>query len=146
MEPRGGILVVVHDGATRAIAESVVRRLGFVAHSAESAELVRDDLEEAPMLAIVEVELPGASGLELMRALHRDHGDTLPVILVSAERTAPLDRVAGLLVGADDYLSKPVDESELLARILRSLARSNPRRSEERRVGKECRSRWSPYH
>jgi DNA-binding NarL/FixJ family response regulator len=46
------------------------------------------------------------------------------VILVSAERTAPLDHVAGLLLGADDYLSKPFDEGELLARVRRSLSRA----------------------
>ncbi|HSG13233.1 MAG TPA: response regulator transcription factor, partial [Gaiellaceae bacterium] len=47
-----------------------------------------------------------------------------PVILVSAERTDALDRTAGLLLGADDYLAKPVDRGELLARARRSLRRS----------------------
>ena len=46
------------------------------------------------------------------------------MILVSAERTAPLDHVAGLLLGADDYVSKPFDQGELLARARRSLSRS----------------------
>jgi DNA-binding NarL/FixJ family response regulator len=124
MEGRGRILVVEHDEATRLVVSTVVRRLGFVAHAVESAELARAALDERPVLAVVEVDLPGAtSGLDLMRELHLAHGDTLPVILVSGESTAG-DRVAGLLSGADDYLSRPVDENELLARILRSLGRS----------------------
>jgi DNA-binding NarL/FixJ family response regulator len=76
------------------------------------------------VLAIVEVELPGSSsGLELLRELHVRFGDDLPVILVSAERATPLDRVAGLLLGADDYLVKPFDSGELRARMRRSLRR-----------------------
>ena len=77
-----------------------------------------------PLLAIVEVELPGpTNGLEFLRELHSEYGANIPVILVSAERTAPLDNVAGLLLGADDYISKPFDEGELLARVRRSLGR-----------------------
>jgi DNA-binding CsgD family transcriptional regulator/CheY-like chemotaxis protein len=49
-----------------------------------------------------------------------------PIILLSAERTEPSDRVAGLLIGADDYLAKPFDPDELLARARRLLARSSP--------------------
>jgi two-component system nitrate/nitrite response regulator NarL len=121
----GTILVVDHDRVTRAAAVAVVLRLDHVARAAESAEHVLEQLDdEPPALAIVEVELPGpTSGLELMRELHRAYGDDLPVILVSAERTAPLDHVAGLLLGADDYLAKPFDEGELLARARRSLSR-----------------------
>ena len=133
MELRGRILVVDHDEATRTAAASVARRLGFAVSMAPSVESARQEFDEAPDLAIVEVELPGPiSGLELMQELHRAHGDGVPVILVSAERVEPLDHVAGLLLGADDYLSKPFDEGELLARILRSLGRSDTRGSVER--------------
>jgi DNA-binding NarL/FixJ family response regulator len=84
--------------------------------------------EPAPALAIVEVELPGpTSGLELLRELHAAYGEDVPVILVSAERKTPLDHVAGLLIGADDYMAKPLDRGELLARVRRSLRRSGAR-------------------
>ena len=122
----GTILVVDHDDEVRSAAVSVAVRLGYVTRAAENAELVLERLdEERPALAIVEVELSGpTSGLELLRELHATYGQDLPVILVSAERTTPLDHVAGLLLGADDYMSKPLDRGELLARVRRSLRRS----------------------
>jgi two-component system, NarL family, nitrate/nitrite response regulator NarL len=123
---RGTILVVDHDDTTRSAAVYVAVRLGYEARAAENAELVVERLdEERPALAIVEVELPGpTSGLELLQELHEAYGDDLPVILVSAERKAPLDHVTGLLLGADDYIAKPFDRGELLARVRRSLRRS----------------------
>ena len=125
----GTILVVDHDDATRVASVDVVVRLGYRPLQAWSAELALELLdEERPALAIVEVELPGpTSGFELLRELHAAHGRELPVILVSAERTAPLDHVAGLLLGADDYVAKPFDPGELLARVRRSLDRSPSR-------------------
>jgi DNA-binding NarL/FixJ family response regulator len=124
----GTILVVDHDDAVRAAAVYVAVRLGYEVRCAEHAEFVFERLDETPpALAIVEVELPGqTSGLELLRVLHAAYGDELPVILVSAERTAPLDHVAGLMIGADDYMAKPFDRGELLARVRRSLRRANP--------------------
>ena len=125
----GTILVVDHDDATRVASVDVVVRLGYRPLQAWSAELALEPLdEERPALAIVEVELPGpTSGFELLRELHAAHGRELPVILVSGERTAPLDHVAGLLLGADDYVAKPFDPGELLARVRRSLDRSPSR-------------------
>jgi len=122
----GTILVVDHDGATRAAAVYVATRLGYQVLAVENAELVVERLDQpAPALAIIAVELPGStSGLELLRELHAAYGEDLPVILVSAERKAPLDHVAGLLIGADDYMAKPLDRGELLARVRRSLRRS----------------------
>jgi DNA-binding NarL/FixJ family response regulator len=122
----GTILVVDHDDAVRAAAVYVALRLGYEVRCAEHAELVLERLDEPrPALAIVEVELPGqTSGLELLRVLHAAYGDELPVILVSAERTTPLDHVTGLMIGADDYMAKPFDRGELLARVQRSLRRT----------------------
>ena len=119
MDTCGTILVVDHDDAVRTAAVYVAVRLGYEVRCAEHAELVLERLDETPpALAIVEVELPGqTSGLELLRVLHAAYGDNLPVILVSAERTTPLDHVAGLMIGADDYMAKPFDRGELLARV-----------------------------
>jgi two-component system, NarL family, nitrate/nitrite response regulator NarL len=123
----GTILVVDHDDATRLAAVRVAVRLGYEVCAVENAELLLERMgDDRPALAIVEVELPGPmSGLELLRELHDRFGEDLPVILVSAGRTTTLDRVAGLMLGADDYLTKPVDAGELLARVRRSLRRSD---------------------
>ena len=129
----GTILIADHEAAARAEAVRVAVRLGYDACAAKNAELLLERLDgERPALAIVEVELPGpTSGLELLRELHSRFGEDLPVILVSSERVTPLDRVAGLLLGADDYLAKPFDPGELLARARRSLRRANGRRMPE---------------
>jgi len=119
------MLVVDHDDAARTAEAAIAHRAGLAVLEAHSAETARALLvEKQPVLAIVEVELPGpTNGLEVLRELHNAYGEHLPVILVSAERTAPLDRVAGLLLGADDYVAKPFDDGELLARVRRSLGR-----------------------
>lgn len=122
----GTILVVDGDDATRVAAARVATRVGSDVCTAENAELLLERLDGlAPAAAVVAVELPGAvSGLEMMRELHERYGADFPVLLVSGERTAPLDRTTGLMLGADDYLVKPLDEGELLARLRRSLRRT----------------------
>ena len=128
MDDCGTILVVDHDDATRLSAVQVAVRLGCGVRAVENAALLLERLNgDRPALAVVEVELPGqVSGLEVMRELHERFGADLPVVLVSGERTSALDRTAGLLLGADDYLVKPLDPGELLARVRRSLRRSAP--------------------
>lgn len=124
----GTILVVDHDDATRLTATQVVVRLGYVVCAADNAELLFERLNgDTPAAAIVAVELRGAvSGLEVLRELHERFGSDLPVILVSGERTSAHDRTTGLMLGADDYLVKPLDPGELLARIRRSVRRTKP--------------------
>jgi len=121
----GTILVVDHDDATRFSAVQVAVRLGCEVCAVENAQLLFERLDDHdPVLAIVEVELPGhLSGLEVLRELHERFGGGFPVILVSAERTTALDHTTGLMLGADDYLAKPFDSGELLARVRRSLRR-----------------------
>jgi len=77
---------------------------------------------------MLDVCLPGISGFEICRELREHCGSELPIILVSGTRVDALDRSAGLLIGCDDFLVKPVDPNELLARVRRLLGRSAPRR------------------
>jgi DNA-binding NarL/FixJ family response regulator len=128
MEDCGTILVVDDDDASRLTCVQAAVRLGYEARPTPTGdELVERLGRDRPALAIVDVELDGqVNGLEVMRQLHESFGADLPVILVSAERTSPLDRTAGLMLGADDYLTKPLDSGELLARVRRSLRRSRP--------------------
>jgi len=121
----GTILIVDHDDASRLTAVQAAVRLGYDARPTPSADELLERLGgDRPSLAIVEVELQGpVCGLEVMLQLHERFGSDLPVILVSESRTDPLDRTAGLLLGADDYLAKPLDSGELTARVRRSLGR-----------------------
>jgi DNA-binding NarL/FixJ family response regulator len=121
----GTILVVDEDAETRAAATQVAQRLGCDVRAAENAEQLLEELgADCPTLAVIAVELPGpTNGLELLRELHERFGEELPVILVSGAHTTSLDRVAGLMLGADDYIVKPLDTGELLARARRSLRR-----------------------
>jgi DNA-binding NarL/FixJ family response regulator len=82
--------------------------------------------DEPPRLALIDIRLPDFSGYELCRRLKDEIDERLPVIFVSGERTESFDRVAGLLLGADDYLVKPVAPDELVARVLSVLQRSTP--------------------
>jgi DNA-binding NarL/FixJ family response regulator len=122
----GTILIVDSDDASRLVAVHVAVRLGYDARPSPTAdELIERLGRDRPALAIVEVELPGpVNGLEIMRQLHEAFDGDLPVILVSAQQTDAFDRTAGIMLGADDYLSKPLDSSELLARVKRSLRRA----------------------
>jgi DNA-binding NarL/FixJ family response regulator len=122
----GTILIVDSDDASRLTEVQVAVRLGYDARPTPSAdELIERLGPDRPTLAIVEVELPGAAnGLEVMRQLHEAFDSDLPVILVSERQTDAFDRTAGLMLGADDYVSKPLDACELLERVKRSLRRA----------------------
>ncbi len=124
----GTILIVDHDDASRLTAVQVAVQLGYDARPTPTGdELIERLGQDRPTLAVVEVELEGpVNGLEVMHQLHERFGSDLPVILVSGNRTDALDRTAGLMLGADDYLTKPLDSGELLARVRRSLRRVTP--------------------
>lgn len=80
--------------------------------------------DRRPDAAILDVELPGVSGYGLCRELRNLYGSELPIIFVSGSRVEAIDRAAGMLIGGDDYLVKPIDPDELLARLGRLLERS----------------------
>jgi len=84
-------------------------------------------------LAVLDINLPGRSGLQLLKGL-RGSGSTLPVLLLTARDTVA-DRVTGLDSGADDYLIKPFDLDELLARLRVLLRRRGGRATPELRHG-----------
>ena len=104
---------------------SLLRLTGFALQTAGyqvvTAETAREALEkvrsEKPDLVILDVMLPDMSGLEVCQLLRADpKSDNLPIIMLSARAEVP-DRVRGLKSGADEYITKPVDSDELLARI-----------------------------
>ena len=121
------ILVVDDDDAARESVCGLLERAGYevcaVASGEEALTAVR---REAPRLVVLDVCLCGISGYEVCRELKQMFGDGLPIIFVSAVRTDAYDRIAGLAVGGDDYLTKPFAPDELLIRIRRLIRRSAP--------------------
>jgi RNA polymerase sigma factor (sigma-70 family) len=122
---RTAVLVVDDDAGFCAFVESLLESAGIDTLRAASAEeavtMVRS---RRPDAAILDVSLPGVSGYGACRQLRDLFGPDLPVVFASGCRTDAIDRAAGMLVGGDDYLTKPIDPDELLARLRRLLERS----------------------
>jgi DNA-binding NarL/FixJ family response regulator len=116
------ILIVDRDRHSRMLISRVLERVGYTTYETETGEeALAIAKRERPGLVVLETLLPGMSGYEVCRELKDEFGEELPIIFVSETRTEPSDRVAGLLVGADDYVVKPFDPNELLARVRRRL-------------------------
>ena len=115
---RRTILIVDVDAAWRAETAVALEAAGFGVLEATSGEAALETVADHPVaLVLLEVQLPGISGYEVCHRLRARHGVGLPIVFVSGGRVEPEDRVAGLLLGADDYLVKPVAVDELLARL-----------------------------
>jgi two-component system nitrate/nitrite response regulator NarL len=121
----GFILVVDRDPAAGHEIADLLGGVGLETRTATSGE---DALAVAtgrrPQAVLLEVRLPGVCGYEVLRELRHRYGEKLPIMFVSGERVEPCDRVAGLLLGADDYVVKPFAPDELIARVQRLLVRS----------------------
>lgn len=115
-----GVCVVVGDADTKACAQTgrLLERLGFEvreAHTgAEALELARS---LRPAAVLLDVALPDISGYQVCHMLRKEYGPELAILLLSTDRTEPHDKSAGVLLGADDCLAKPLAAGELLARM-----------------------------
>ena len=119
------ILVVEDDARLRERLARYLTGEGFRVTAATGAPDARARMRAiCPDLLVLDVMMPGESGLDLTRALREEHGNDIPVLLLTA-RGAPEDRIAGFEAGADDYLPKPFEPRELVLRI-RSLLRRAP--------------------
>src|SRR5712692_2127447 len=131
----GSVLVVDGDPSARESVSALLLQAGYACREAESGEeglsAVR---EEEPALVILADVLPGMASYELCRALRDEFGEILPIIFISRLRKEPLDCVAGLLLGADDYLVEPVVPVEFVARVRRAITRSAVLRSLQHRA------------
>lgn len=114
----------------------VLARAGMPSvHAANGEEALKLASASRPAAVLLDVRLPDIDGFEVCRELRDRFDDGLPVLFVSGERVEPHDRSAGLLLGGDDYLVKPVNPDELVARVRRAIARTqNGKR--ERRTGR----------
>jgi len=125
------ILVVEDDPSIRL---GIQRNLSFEGYRVVTAATGKEGLEaafrEKPDLVLLDVMLPGPSGLEICRSIRR-HDPALPILIVSA-RGQEQDRVTGLDLGADDYIAKPFGVKELVARVRSALRRRRALAHEEK--------------
>jgi two-component system, OmpR family, response regulator MprA len=123
------ILVVEDDPAVRNSLSRALRLEGYEAElHEEGTSAIRSLQVAAPDAILLDLQLPDVDGLEICRRV-RASGDRTPILMVTA-RDAVDDRVAGLDAGADDYLVKPFDLSELFARLRALLRRRGPEEGE----------------
>ena len=120
------ILVVDDEPRLRGLLSRYINEQGFRVTMAESAAQARDKLRFMDFdLMVLDVMMPGESGLELTGGLRGERAPAMPILLLTA-RDAPEDIIAGFEAGADDYLGKPFDPRVLLARIRAMLRRAQP--------------------
>src|SRR5437868_1384193 len=120
---RGTILVVDDELNIAELIELYLTREGFrVVKAATGEDGVRAVAEHRPRLVVLDVGLPDIDGLEVCRRLRRT--STIPVIFLTA-RDGEVDRVLGLELGADDYVTKPFSPAELVARVKAVLRRAD---------------------
>ena len=123
MSREATILIVDDEPDVREVLEEYLAARGFTAIGAESAAAAREIASrEAVDLALVDIHLPGEDGLSLARHLRERYAGIAIVMLTSAAEV--VDRVVGLEMGADDYITKPFDPRELLARVKSVLRRT----------------------
>jgi DNA-binding NarL/FixJ family response regulator len=119
------VLVVDDDSSTRTFVAHVLERVGIATRLASTGiEALELAAEQRPSAVLLDISMPGISGYETCHELRELYGTALPIIFLSGERVESYDRAAGFLIGADEYLLKPVSQDELLARVRTLTARS----------------------
>jgi two-component system response regulator CpxR len=124
MNSTNHILIVDDDRELIGLLQQYLEMEGFIVAAAyDSASGLNEALSGRHELVILDVMLPGGSGFELLKRIRSD--SSLPVLLLTA-RGDSVDRVVGLQIGADDYIPKPFEPREVVARIHAVLRRTRP--------------------
>jgi len=124
------ILVVEDDEGIREMLKYNLIRAGFaVQEASDGAAGLRTARTSSPDLVLLDLMLPGMSGLDFCRALRKN--SRVPIIMLTAKDTE-VDKIVGLELGADDYITKPFSVREVLARVNSVLRRTDPETSEGR--------------
>lgn len=122
--PKGKILVVDDEKKIVSLVRTYLEREGYQITEAYDGRLALEAFKrEAPNLIILDIMLPGLDGLEVCREIRRS--SEVPIIMLTA-RDEDTDKLVGLELGADDYLTKPFSPRELVARVRAVLRRSRP--------------------
>ena len=120
----GAVVLADTDRRSRESMAAALRRAGYETVQVENGvDALRAAREDDVRLLLLEVDLGDMTGYEVCHELRNGARDELAIFFVSGIRTEPLDRVAGLLLGADDFIVKPFDPNELIARARRFISR-----------------------
>jgi DNA-binding response OmpR family regulator len=113
------ILVADDDEVSRVLLEAVLKKLGYdVTLAADGSDaLAQLEQDGSPELAILDWVMPGMDGIEVCRRYRSSHPDTAKYIIILTSRDSKSDTVEGLVAGANDYITKPFNNSELIARL-----------------------------
>ncbi|WP_129648133.1 osmolarity response regulator transcription factor OmpR [Peristeroidobacter agariperforans] len=132
------ILLVDDDARLRDLLLRYLQSQGFESRGAGDAVQMQQQLDRGHYdLIVLDLMLPGEDGLQICRRL-RGQGDVTPIVMLTAKGDE-IDRIVGLEIGADDYLPKPVNPRELVARIKAVLRRTRPVPGAPRAEGGEIR-------
>jgi len=136
-EGRGArILMVDDDPGIRDVVSDFLNRHGYEVETAADAPSMEKALAQGPVhLIVLDVMLPGEDGLAICRRLSKPDGPAIIMLSAMGEET---DRIVGLELGADDYLPKPCNPRELLARIRAVLRRRREPRGADEGIGATC--------
>ncbi len=125
------IMVVDDDKNTRMLLKAVLENEHYTVYTAENGEDALTVMDQHHIdLVVLDIMMPKMDGYEFTKAL-RDCNNNLPILMVSAKQL-PSDKKHGFLVGTDDYMTKPIDEEEMLWRIKALLRRAQI--ASERRI------------
>ena len=138
------ILVVDDEERIIDLAQMYIEQEGYTVESATDGQVALDMiLSDEPALIVLDLMLPSIDGLEICRRV-RSQSD-VPIIMLTA-RNDDIDKIVGLELGADDYLTKPFNPRELIARIKAILRRSATKPASEAKVIEIANLKISPQH
>ena len=126
MSQQHSILVVEDEASISSFVAAYLRNAGYAVRTAASAKAALVELAgELPSLIVLDLNLPDGDGVELCRRIRKS--SDVPILMLTA-RDEDVDKIIGLEVGADDYMSKPFNPRELVARVKSVLRRAAPER------------------
>ena len=134
MATQGRVLLIEDEESIAEMLRGFFERAGFrLIHAMSGEEGLARLAEQTPKVVLLDLNLPGIDGVEVCRRI-RATGSEVPVIMLTA-RDSEIDKVVGLELGADDYVTKPFSPRELLARVTAVLRRSEERPAPPRSIG-----------
>ena len=126
MSEQPGILVVEDETSIASFVAAYLKNAGYGVRTAATAQAaIAEMASEAPALIILDLNLPDGDGVELCRRIRKN--SDVPILMLTA-RDEDVDKIIGLEVGADDYMTKPFNPRELVARVKSVLRRAAPDR------------------